>query len=328
MSDRIRHSAPCVGDDEIAAVTKVLRSGRLAQGPEVEAFELECAALVGRRHAVAVSSGTAALHLALETMCPGGRAALPSYGCASLLTAVRLAGATPLLCDIGADFNIDTKTMPAGSDAVIVPHLFGAVAALPARPAAIEDIAQSIGGPTGRAGRVTIASFYATKLMTTGEGGMLLTDDAALADAVRDLRDYDNRDAFRVRFNYKLTEMQAALGRVQLGRLPAFIARRRAIAAEYDRAFRGLPLVLPSGEGHVYFRYVVRTANRDALEQHLDARGIEAKRPVYKPAHHYGSDSCPESEKAHTEALSLPVHPALSAADVQRVIAGTMAYFG
>jgi len=322
---RIAHSAPCVGDDEIAAVARVLRSGRLAQGPEVEAFESECAALVGRAHAVAVSSGTAALHLAMQVLCTDKPVALPSYGCASLLTAVHLANAWPVLCDIGADFNLDARTTPRECAAVIAPHLFGARAVLPDCPAIIEDIAQSIGGPTGRAGVVAIASFYATKLMTTGEGGLVLTDDAPIADAVRDLRDYDNRDTFAARTNYKLTEMQAAIGRVQLRRLPGFIARRREIAARYNDAFRGLPLTLPEGADHIYFRYVVRTPARDTLELRLRAHGIEAKRPVYKPAHHYLAADCPESERAHHEALSIPIHPALTDEDVNHVIESMIA---
>ena len=328
MNYRIAHSAPCIGDDEINAVTRVLRSGRLAQGPEVEAFEQECAAFIGRKYAVAVSSGTAALHVALEVLCPGRSVALPSYGCASLLTAVRLADAEPALCDIGPDFNLDVRTIPAGCDAVIVPHLFGAPAGLPDGRAVIEDIAQSVGGPTGRGGSVSIASFYATKLMTTGEGGMLLTDNETTADAARDLRDYDNRDDFRVRFNYKLTEVQAAMGRVQLKRLPGFIARRREIAARYTEAFRGLPIALPSGADHVYYRYVVRASGRAALEAHLCAKGVEAKRPVYKPVHHHLAANCPESERAHAEAVSIPVHPMLTDEDVQFVIDSLSSHFG
>jgi len=327
MIYRIQHSAPCIGDDEIAAVTRVMRSGRLAQGPEVEAFERECAAFVGRRHGVAVSSGTAALHLAIEVLAPETPIALPSYGCASLMTAVRLARAQPALCDIGADFNLDARTVSTNTIAAIVPHLFGARADLPRVPMVIEDIAQSIGGPTGFGGVVAVASFYATKLMTTGEGGIVVTDDESIAGAVRDLRDYDNRDAFRVRYNYKMTEMQAAIGRVQLGRLPGFVARRRAIAAQYDDALRALPLTLPAGPDHVYFRYVVRTPQRAALEAHLHADGIEAKRPVYKPAHHYLAADCPASERAHTETLSVPIHPALTDAGVRSVIESVTAFF-
>ena len=328
MNFRVPHSAPVVGEEEVEAAARVLRSGRLAQGPEVEAFEEECAGFVGRKFGVAVSSGTAALHLALAVLCPRGRVALPSYGCASLLTAVDLAEAEPLICDTRDDFNLNQAAVIGDAKAVILPHLFGARADGPASSGVlIEDIAQSIGGPTGREGVASIASFYATKLMTTGEGGMLLTDDEGLASAFRDLRDYDNRENYRPRYNYKLTEMQAAIGRVQLMRLPGFIIRRKEIAAQYNRAFEALPLTLPQGAGHVYFRYVVRTAQREALEAHLQSQGIEAKRPVFKPAHHYRPATCPESERAHAEALSVPIHPAMDDADVRRVVRALMRYF-
>lgn len=327
MNFRVPHSAPVIGEEEIDAVARVLRSGRLAQGPEVELFEEEGAAFVGRTFGVAVSSGTAALHLALEVLCPRGRVALPSYGCASLLTAVDLAEAKPVLCDTRADFNINPDTVPSDVGAAIVPHLFGARATAPSCSTIIEDIAQSIGGPTGRDGIVSIASFYATKLMTTGEGGMLLTDDEGLANTFRDMRDYDNRDEYRARYNYKVTEMQAAIGRVQLGRLPEFITRRKEIAAQYTDAFSSFPMALPQGADHIFFRYVVRTDQRDALEAHLQSQGIEAKRPVYKPAHHYRPANCPESERAHAEALSIPIHPAMNAADVRRVVRALTSYF-
>lgn len=328
MTYRIAHSAPRIGEEEIEAVARVMRSGRIAQGPEVEAFENECAAFVGRKYGIAVSSGTAALHIALQTLSPDGRVALPSYGCASLLTAVKLANATPALCDIGADFNLDARTVPNDCNAVIVPHLFGARATLPTHKTIIEDIAQSIGGPTGRTGIVAIASFYATKLMTTGEGGMILSDDEALVDALRDLRDYDNRDDFRVRYNYKMTEIQAAIGRVQLKRLPQFIVRRAEIAKCYTEVFRDLPLALPAGLEHVYFRYVVRIKQRDELESRLRASGIEVKPPVYKPAHHFGGVPCPESERAHLEALSLPIHPGMADSDVAYVADCVDRFFG
>ncbi|MCH8203890.1 MAG: DegT/DnrJ/EryC1/StrS family aminotransferase [Candidatus Hydrogenedentes bacterium] len=332
-ADLIQHSAPVIGDEEVEAVSRVLYSGCIAQGPEVEAFEEECAAFIGRRHAVAVSSGTAALHLALNALGVDERStvAAPSYACASLLTAISLQRAKPYLCDVGPDFNLDTRTLPQEVDATIVPHLFGAPAQVPPGPAVIEDIAQSFGGPTGSHAPLAITSFYATKMMTTGEGGMVLTDDEAIAEHVRDRRDYDNREDFRDRFNYKLTDIQAALGRVQLNRLPSFIARRREIAAQYLVAFRDLPLELPKPRGHVFYRFVVSTNLRDKLEEHLQTQGIEAKRPVHRPAHHYlkngdlgktadGQGSYPGSERAHKCALSLPIHPNMLDEDVEGVV--------
>jgi len=242
---------------------------------------------------------------------------MPTYGCASLLTAVLLAEGQPQFCEVGHDFNLDPACVPEECYVVIVPHLFGAQARLPQCETIIEDIAQSMGGPTGRASVVAVTSFYATKLMTSGgEGGMVLTDDAGVADYVRDRRDYDNRDDFVRRYNFKLTEVQAGIGRVQLRRLPEFIARRREIAGRYEEAFRGYPMRLPSGEGHVYFRYVVQTPRRDELERFLNEQGIEAKRPVYRPAHHYtGGYRFPVADEVHKSCLSLPIYPSLT--DVQ-----------
>lgn len=325
----IPHSKPMIGPEEMAAVTRVLESGRLAQGPEVERFEAVCAAVTGRHYAVAVSSGTAALHLALGALgvTLEEPVAVPSYCCASLVTAIRLHGAIPLLCDIGDDFNLVPQHVPQTCRAAIVPSLFGAPARVPNTPLVVEDIAQALGGPAGRTAPVAVASFYATKLVTTGEGGVVLTDDEAMAAYVRDRRDYDNRDDFQMRYPYKMTEFQAALGTVQMGRLPEFIRRRREIASYYSDHLHGLPLQLPDAADHVYFRYVVQTERRDELEAWLQARGIEAKRPVYRPAHHYLRGHYPRSQQAHECALSLPIYPALEDGELQEIIAAICAYW-
>ncbi|MBL7648966.1 MAG: DegT/DnrJ/EryC1/StrS family aminotransferase [Candidatus Hydrogenedentes bacterium] len=329
-SPSIPHSRPTIGPEERAAVDRVLRSGNLAQGREVAAFEDECAAVVGRKHGVAVNSGTAALHLALIGMgvSSGDTVAMPSYACAALAQAVAWQGATPVLCDIGADNNIDPERVPDSVMGVIVPHLFGAKARLPKNPSVIEDLAHSIGGPTGNASILAIASFYATKMMTTGEGGMLLTDDEGLAELARDLRDYDHRDDFQVRRAYKMTDFQAAMGRVQLRRLPAFVARRAEIAAQYHAGLAGLPLERPRLEDSVHFRYVIATPERDALEAWLAGRGVGACRPVYRPAHHTLGGDYPRSERAHGENLSLPIYPGLTTAEASFVIKSLVAFHG
>lgn len=325
----IPHSKPTIGPEEMAAVQRVLESGQLAQGREVAAFEEECASVVGRKHGVAVNSGTAALHLALIGMgvSTGATVAMPSYACAALAQAVAWQGAAPVICDIGEDYNLDPARVPDSVMGVIVPHLFGATAKLPGNPSVIEDLAHSIGGPTGNASILAIASFYATKMMTTGEGGMLLTDDQGLAALARDLRDYDHRDDFQVRRAYKMTDFQAAMGRVQLKRLPEFIARRAVLAEAYDAGLAGLPVARPRLEDSVHFRYVIATPERDALAAWLGERGIGACRPVYRPAHHTLSGDCPRSERAHQENLSLPLYPALTTAESFFVIKSVTAFF-
>lgn len=325
----IPHSRPSIGPEEIAAVARVLEGGQIAQGREVAAFEEECAAFLGRRHAMAVSSGTAALHLALVALGvrPGDTVAIPSYACAALAQAVAWENAIPLPCDIGGDFNLDPEQVPTDAVAAIVPHLFGATARLPRGVPVIEDLAQSFGGPTGRGPAIAITSFYATKLMTTGEGGMVFTDDDGLAALVRDLRDYDHRDDFRVRRACKMTDFQAAMGRVQLRRLPEFLERREAVARRYEDGLKGLPLDRPQIGERVHFRYVVATDERDALEGWLRERGVGACRPVYRPAHHTLGGDCPVAERAHGRNLSLPIYPELPFASVAIVIESALRFF-
>lgn len=326
----IPHSKPTVGAEEARAVERVLHSGRLAQGPEVEAFEAECAAACGRRYGVAVNSGTAALHLALAALGAGegDDVAIPSYACAALTTAIRLQRANPVLFDSGFEHNLAAEGIPLSCRYGILVHLFGASAPVPQQDLRlIEDIAQSMGGASGRSAPVAITSFYATKLMTTGEGGMLLTDDADLAEFARDRRDYDNREVDAARHAYKMTEFQAAMGRVQLARLPEFLARRRAIAERYHAGLKDLPVRLPNPDGHVFFRYVVATPHRDALEAFVLERGVEAKRPVYRPAHHYLGGVFPNAERAHAECLSLPIYPSLVDAEADLVIESVRRFF-
>ncbi len=325
----IPHSKPSIGREEANEIARVLSSGQIAQGREVERFEAECARAIGRKYGVAVSSGTAALHLALGALevQPETEVAVPSYACAALITAIHLQQAKPVLCDIGADYNLDVAKVPAHCTYAIVPHLFGAQAAMPEGVTVIEDIAQSMGTPRARSAPIAITSFYATKLMTTGEGGMLFTDDQGLAEFARDRRDYDNRDTWAVRYPYKMTDIQAAMGRVQLRRLAWFIERRHEIAAEYRNAFDFLKLRLPNPENHVFFRYVVGTSVRADLQTFLQEYGIESKRPVYKPAHHYLGGTFPHSERAHNECLSLPIYPTLSEADQAHVIESVQRFF-
>jgi len=332
MTERriIPHSAPSLGEAEAEAARRAVLSGKVAQGPEVAAFEEACAAFTGYPHAIAVSSGTAALHLALVALGASQHDAVitPSYACDALVTAVGLAGLTPTLYDVGPE---GLMTVPeVETDApTIVAHLFGKRAAVPRGKHVIEDLAQSFGGPAGPMAPIAITSFYATKVMTTGEGGMVFTGDAGLAEHVRDRRDYDKREGLRQRYNYKMTDIQAAIGRVQLGRLKSFVERRRAIAARYQDALAPLPLTLPEPDpDHIFFRYVVYLDARKALETHLQAQGIDAKRPVFRPAHHVLGGTFPGADRMHRVALSLPVHPNLDDADIQAVIHSTYEFFG
>jgi dTDP-4-amino-4,6-dideoxygalactose transaminase len=191
----------------------------------------------------------------------------------------------------------------------------------------IEDCAQALGAElasrkVGTFGRVAICSFYATKIITTGEGGMLLSSDPDLLARSRNLRDYDKKDDFSPRFNYKMTDLQAALGRSQLKKLERFLGQREALATVYNEQLATLPCTLPLlQEGRIYYRYVVSTqGDITELIKKLLKMGIEVARPVYRPLHRYlNLEDYPGAEMAWKSHLSLPIHPSLTSQDVHRV---------
>jgi dTDP-4-amino-4,6-dideoxygalactose transaminase len=337
----IPHSKPLMHPDDTRAVSAVLESGMLTGGNEVRGFEDALAGYVGLPHAAAVSSGTAALYAALRALGVGnGReVVIPAYVCSSLLYAVRMAGAVPVLADSGADgFHPDADTvrraLSGRTGAVIFAHLFGEAADLGDIVAlgvpVIEDCAMAIGAETGglRAGNLgsaaSVFSFYATKVITSGEGGMVLSGDPSLADRVRDLSDYADKTDDALRFNLKMTDPAAALGRSQLGRIESLIARRRELAARYSSAFSGAGLELPSerpDRRHIFYRYVVRTDRAGMLREALHSRGVRAERPVFAPLSRYpGFPACPNAERAWERSLSIPLYPALTDAEAETVI--------
>ena len=336
----IPHSRPTLDQEEVDAVARVLQSGQVAQGEEVLHFEKALASMIGVGGAVAVSSGTAALHLALLVLDigEGDEVVIPSFVCPALLNAVRYVGATPVPADInGETFNIDVRDLErrltGKTKAVIVPHMFGLPADIREIVAlgipVIEDCAQSLGSryqgaPTGGFGVLSVFSSYATKVICTGEGGMIAANDLQLIDKIRDLRDYDEKEDGRLRYNYKLTDLQATLGVVQLGKLPALIARRRAIAGRYNEFLRENSLsipVCPPDREHIYYRYVIWTERLMELLNAGREAGIAYRRPVFKPLHHFlGMTDYPETEAAFIGTLSIPLYPSLSDAEVETIL--------
>jgi perosamine synthetase len=338
----IPHSRPALGKQEKDACLKVLDSLHIAQGEKVEEFEALFCRTTERRYAIAVSSGTAALHLALlgleisqadEVLCP-------SFTCVALLHALDAVGAKPVLVDIDLqDFNISVselkRKISRKTKAVIVPHAFG-------RPAKIDEITglgirvledgtqalgAKVGGkPVGSFGELSVFSFYATKMITTGEGGMVLTDSEGLARKIVDLRDYDKKDTYRFRTNSKMTDLEAAIGIEQIKKLPFFIERRHAIASSYRSAFEGFGGFLPledSLRSHIYYRYVVRfTEENGEWLTHFQSRGIDAKEPVFKPLHRYlnlPDELFPATVHAFKRTCSLPIYPSLSDEDCEQI---------
>jgi dTDP-4-amino-4,6-dideoxygalactose transaminase len=339
QKDIIPHSRPTLGPDEAKAVVAVIESGYIAEGQNVKNFEQAVANFLGAEHAMSTNSGTAALHLTLLAMGigSGDEVIIPSYVCSALLNAVNYTGATAILADIDPDtFNLDVadieRRLNPATKAIIVPHLFGLPADMKSLLGLgvpiVEDCAQSIGAvddqrPVGLSGVAGICSFYATKVITTGEGGMVATNSRDIAVRIRDLKTYDQRRDYKIRFNYKMNDIQAALGIVQLKKLGSIIRRRRKIAERYNRAFNSCRLKLPPTDcGHIYFRYVLGL-KMDARPwiQELARMGIIADRPIHLPLHHsLKLAGYPATETAWQQSLSIPIYPTLTDAEISRVI--------
>jgi dTDP-4-amino-4,6-dideoxygalactose transaminase len=335
----IPHSKPTIAQDDVEAVTKVLQSGMIAQGEMVAQFEKRFAHFIGKKHAIACSSGTSAIHLALLGLdiSTNDEVILPSYVCSSPYLACIYTGAIPRIADVDPlDFNISAESVKkltsSSSEAVIVPHMFGTPAELEEIAEngipIVEDCAQSIGAEyrdkrVGGFGDVSVFSFYATKMITTGEGGMLLTDDIDVYERARELRDYDKKPLTPPKYNYKMTDLQAALGISQLSKLESFIDRRIELASIYTEGLSMCEVELPRTSTHkksVFYRYVIMV---NELEKHRDAvmkRGIVCEKPVFLPLHRSIPDcQCPHSDDVYARALSIPIYPSLSIEDAKYV---------
>ena len=354
---------PLIGAEERAAVDAVLAGGMVVQGPQVAAFEEEFSArVVGGAHCVAVNSGTSAQHLAALASGAGAdreaEVIVPSFTFAATANSVAIAGARPVFADIDpVTFTLDPASVEAAvterTIAIEVVHLYGLPADMPkildiARRhglAVWEDCAQAhaaaIGDePVGAFGAWGSFSFYPTKNMTSLEGGMVSTADAGLARRVRLLRNQGMERQYAnevVGLNNRMTDVAAAVGRVQLTRLAGWTAARRANAAALDAGLADAPGVVtphvPPGYTHVYHQYTIRLEGASAAERDEVARVLREQwrigTGVYYPIPNHCLPSLapyapgvelPGTEKAARECLSLPVHPSLSEADLERIV--------
>ena len=344
-----------------AAVRRVLDRGWYILGQEVAAFEQEFAHFLGVQHVLGVGSGTDALHLALRVagIGPGDLVLTVSHTAVATVAAIELAGATPVLVDVDPrTYTLDPNRLEdtlkvlgenlVHAKAIIPVHLYGHPADMPAlmdlarryNLTVIEDCAQSHGARqngrmTGTFGQLAAFSFYPTKnLGALGDGGALATNDPELATRAKLLREYGWRERYvseLAGMNTRLDEMQAAILRVKLADLPAENARRRELAALYDRALESTPLERPRAWGgvqHVYHLYVVREPRRDALRCALQTQGVGTAihypvpvhlQPAYRDRIRLGAGGLPETERAARTVLSLPMYPQLTDEQVSYV---------
>lgn len=356
---RIPIAAPEISERARERVDSVLESGSLAAGEEVRAFENQFADYCGVDHAVAVANGTVALQTALVAsgIGDGDRVVTTPLSFVATANAVRFCGATPVFADVDPEtLNLDPdavrETAADGDvDAILPVHLYGLPAAMDELAAIadvhdavlIEDAAQAHGAKyrgdhVGTIGDVGTFSFYPTKNMTTGEGGMVVTDDETVADRARRFvnhgRDGSGEHA-SLGHNFRLTNVAAAIGQTQLELLPFFVRARRANASRLTEGARegGLDVLSdPPDRRHAYHQYTVRTDDRDALIAHLDESGIDTSvyypTPIHEqPAYDGWDPEVPVAERATETVLSVPVHPQLSPTDVVRV-ADALGSFG
>ncbi len=340
-------SKPFIGEVEKQAVMRVLDSGMIAQGPEVAAFETEFSTLVSEHHCIAVNSGTSALHLALLASgveC-GDEVIIPSFTFAATANAVSLCGATPVFVDIDLDtFTIDPNAINAAltakTSAVMPVHLYGH----PAKMDAISEICNKKGlllledaaqahlatfqsKPVGTFG-TSAFSFYPTKNMTSGEGGMIVTSDSDIARKSRLLRNQGMEKRYEneiVGFNNRMTDIHAAIGRVQLTSLAERTEKRKENANFFNKNLTTVstPFIHPEAE-HVFHQYTVRTPDRDSLIDLLTkeeiGHGIYYPIPVHELPSFAKEFDLPNTRIAAEEVLSLPVHPFLTEEEKSRIV--------
>ena len=344
---------PMMGQEEKQAVLDVLDSGMIAQGPRVKAFEEAFAEMCGVKHAIATTSGTTALHVALLTheIGPGDEVITSPFTFIASANSVLFTGARPIFVDIDpATFNLDPQQIEDAitprTKAILPVHLFGLMADMPSimeiaeahNLIVIEDACQAHGATyegkkAGSYGTGTF-SLYPTKNITSAEGGMITTDDDEIAESCRVIRQHGMRRRYyhdELGYNFRMTDVHAAIGLAQLGKLAQFNERRIANAAYLTAHLQGvITPTVPEGYRHVFHQYTIRVpgGKRNELAAYLRENdvgtGIYYPVPIHQQTYYVNElgydQTLPEAERATEEVLSLPVHPALSQADLETIV--------
>jgi perosamine synthetase len=344
---------PIIGDEEREAVDRVLRSGMMAQGPEVKAFEEEFSRFVGGRHCIAVNSGTSALHLGFLAagIKAGDEVIVPSFSFAATANSVALTGAVPVFGDIDPrTFNLDPDQVESlitpRTKAIMPVHLYGHIADMDRfeeigkkhnliifEDAAQAHLASLNGRMAGEWGAVASFSFYPTKNMTSGEGGMIVTNDADIEHQSRMLRNQGGVVRYQneiVGFNNRMTDIHAAIGRVQVTKVEGWTEQRRKNATYLDANLKGVitPYLRP-GSKHAYHQYTIRIDGatneaRDKAIELIKAGGVGCDVYYPTPIHRLPSfisvHDLPVTEKIVKEVISIPVHPSLTQAELEQIV--------
>ena len=332
----IPHNLPTIDEEEEIAALRVIRSKQLSQDNEVELFENEFCDYLGLPHgsAVALSNGTSALFLALKILKAKGKKVLfPGYVCSALRNAVSMIGGIENIEDIELNSpNLNMEIIKNKSaDIAIIPHMYGIPIEIKSNNyLVIEDCCQSLGAKinnkmVGLQGDIGIFSFYATKLITSGgEGGMLISKNQEYVNAARDYREFDYRKDSNNRFNFKMTDLQAAIGRVQLKKLPWFLKRREEIFKKYINSCNYEFLDIDSHHQKnihpVRYRAIIKTKNPKKIIDLLNSKGIKAIIPTEDWELLGNPNSLPNSLKLSRETISIPLYPSLTDNDVEKII--------
>jgi perosamine synthetase len=339
----IVHNRPTLGKEEEIAAIRVIQSGQISQGPEVESFENEFCEFLGipKGHAVAVSNGTSALFLSLWALnSKNKKINFPAYVCASVRHAVKMSESVESIIDIKNNSpNIDLENLKLGKNSIsIIPHMYGIPIDLTKEDSKnmIEDCAQSLGAKinnkfVGTQGEIGVFSFYATKLMTTGgQGGMIISKNPEIIQKIKDYREYDFRKDQKNRFNFQMTDIQAAIGREQLKKLPDFLKIREEIFQKYKELgleFLDIEKDTSNNIHPIRYRAIVKTESPKKLIDFLATKNIESKIPLEEwellgnPKFH------PNSLKLTKNSVSLPIYPSLKEEEIEKICENLKSFF-